>query len=468
MHSGHKFGGKMSQTAEKRQEELGTAPVTGLMLRMAIPGIIAQLINILYSIVDRVYIGHIHDVGTAALTGVGLTFPIITFVSAFAMIVGAGGAPLAAIALGKKDRKQAERILGTGVFLLIAFAICIMAVFYIWKQPFLRMFGASDVTLPYADAYLCIYLVGTIPVMLYLGLNQYIIAQGKALTAMLSVGIGAVLNLILDPLFIFVFHMGVRGAAVATVISQSASAVWVVRTLVNRNASLTLRRENIRPVASVIKEIVSLGISPFIMTSTESLISIVINHGLSVYGGDLYVGSFTIIQSIMQIISAPVNGFTQGVQPIISYNYGAGNIARVRSTYRRMIVCTFLFVCLMTVSVMVFPQQYASVFSTQKELIELVGKVMPVFMCGMLVFGIQNGIQPTFVALGQAKISLFIAVLRKIILLIPLAIIYPHFWGVMGVYNSEPVSDILSATTASILFLLYIPKILDRRAQEGE
>ena len=262
--------------------------------------------------------------------------------------------------------------------------------------------------------------------------------------------------------------MGVRGAAVATVISQSASAVWVVRTLVNRNASLTLRTENIRPVASVIKEIVSLGISPFIMTSTESLISIVINHGLSVYGGDLYVGSFTIIQSIMQMISAPVNGFTQGVQPIISYNYGAGNIARVRSTYRRMIVCTFLFVCLMTVSVMVFPQQYASVFSTQKELIELVGKVMPVFMCGMLVFGLQNGIQPTFVALGQAKISLFIAVLRKIILLIPLAIIFPHFWGVMGVYYSEPVSDILSATTASILFLLYIPKILDRRAQEGE
>lgn len=450
----------MTNQAAGAQTELGTAPITKLMMKMAVPGIIAQLINILYSIVDRIYIGHIHGVGTAALTGVGLTFPVITFISAFAMIVGAGGAPLAAISLGKRDRKQAEWILGTGVFLLFCFATAIMVCFYIWKIPFLRMFGASDSTIVYADAYLSLYLIGTLPVMLYLGLNQYIIAQGKSLTAMLSVGIGAVLNLLLDPLFIFVFDLGVRGAAIATVISQTASAIWVIHTLLDKSATLTLRREEIRPLGKEIKEIVALGVSPFIMTSTESLISIVINHGLSAYGGDLYVGSFTIIQSIMQMISAPVSGFTQGIQPIISYNYGAGNIKRVRSTYRRMIFITFLFVNLATASVMAFPQIFASIFTSQTDLIELVGEVMPVFMIGMLVFGLQNGIQPTFVALGQAKISLFIAILRKIILLIPLAIIFPHFWGVMGVYYSEPVSDIISATTAAVLFLVNIKKIL--------
>ena len=275
--------------------------------------------------------------------------------------------------------------------------------------------------------------------MLYLGLNQYIIAQGKSLTAMLSVGIGAVLNLILDPVFIFVFDMNVKGAAIATIISQSASALWVVSTLIKKDTSMTLRKGLIRPSLEEIKQIVALGVSPFIMASTESLISIVINRGLQNYGGDIYVGSFTIIQSIMQMISAPVSGFTQGVQPIISYNYGADNYRRVRQTYRRMIGITFGFV------------------------ISLVARVIPVFMAGMLVFGLQNGIQPTFVALGQAKISLFIAVLRKIILLIPLAIIFPHLFGVWGVYYAEPVSDILSAATASTLFLININKILKKK-----
>lgn len=447
-------------SAENKQAELGYKPITGLMVRMAVPGIIAQLINILYSIIDRIYIGHIPGVGANALTGVGLTFPIITFVSAFAMIVGAGGAPLAAIALGKKDRGEAEKILGTGVFLLICFAVGIMTVFYIWKRPLLRMFGASDATIGYADTYISIYLVGTISVLLYMGLNQYIIAQGKSVTAMLSVGIGAVLNLILDPVFIFVFHMDVRGAAIATVISQTASALWVVRTLTNKNASLTLRVSLIRPFKKEVADIVALGVSPFIMASTESLISIVINRGLSTYGGDLYVGSFTIIQSIMQMISAPVQGFTQGVQPIISYNYGAGNYGRVRGTYRRMIGTTFAFVSLATLCTILFPTVFAGMFTNEQPLIDLVGRVMPVFMLGMLVFGLQNGIQPTFVALGQAKISLFIAVLRKIILLIPLAIILPHRFGVMGVYYAEPISDVLSAATATTLFLLNINRIL--------
>jgi putative MATE family efflux protein len=455
----------MDTKSENKQAALGTAPITGLMIKMAVPGIIAQLINILYSIIDRIYIGHINGVGASALTGVGLTFPIITLVSAFAMIVGAGGAPLASIALGKKDREQAEKILGTGVFLLICFAIGIMIIFYIWKKPLLRAFGASDATIGYANTYISIYLIGTISVLLYMGLNQYIIAQGKSITAMLSVGIGAVLNLVLDPIFIFVFNLGVAGAALATIISQTASALWVLKTLTDKKASLTLRANMIRPRKREIGKIISLGISPFIMSSTESLISIVINRGLSTYGGDLYVGSFTIIQSIMQMISAPVQGFTQGVSPIISYNYGAGNYDRVRSTYRRMIAITFIFVHMWTWCTILYPELFASIFTNEEPLINIVGEVMPIFMLGMLVFGLQNGIQPTFVALGQAKISLFIAVLRKIILLIPLALILPNFFGVMGVYYSEPISDTLSALTASTLFLINIPKILNSKEE---
>lgn len=449
-----------------KQSELGTAPINGLMLKMAVPGIIAQLINILYNIIDRIYIGHISGVGANALTGVGLTFPIITLVSAFAMIVGAGGAPLASIELGKKNREGAERILGTGVFLLICFAVGIMVVFYIWKKSLLYMFGASENTIGYANTYISIYLIGTISVLMYMGLNQYIIAQGKSVTAMLSVGIGAVLNLVLDPIFIFKFNLGVAGAAVATVISQTASALWVLKTLTNKTATLTLRPNMIRPQKREMGKIISLGISPFIMSSTESLISIVINKGLSTYGGDLYVGSFTIIQSITQMVSAPVQGFTQGVSPIISYNYGAGNYDRVRSTYRRMIGITFIFVHLWTWCTILYPKLFASLFTNEQPLINIVGEVMPIFMLGMLVFGLQNGIQPTFVALGQAKLSLFIAVLRKIILLIPLALILPHFFGVMGVYYAEPISDTLSALTATTLFLINIPKILKMDKRE--
>ncbi len=448
--------------SESRQSDLGKLPINGLMVKMAIPSIVAQLINILYSIIDRIYIGHIKGVGASALTGVGLTFPVIMFISAFSMIVGAGGSPLASIELGKGDRKKAEEILGCGVFLLLSFAVVLMAFFYIFKRPLLFLFGASEVTITYSDMYLTIYLVGTIAVMLYMGLNSFIIAQGKSITAMFSVGIGAVLNLILDPIFIFVCNMGVRGAAVATIISQTASAVWVLYTLLNKEASLTLRKEYIRPNKRVLQSILGLGSAPFIMSSTESLISIVINHGLSTYGGDMYVASFTIIQSIVQMISAPVQGFTQGVQPIISYNYGAGKYSRVRSTYRRMISITFLFVFTFSFIVRRMPETFAAIFTKDVELISLVGEVLPIFIFGMLVFGLQNGIQPTFVALGQAKISLFIAILRKIILLIPLAIIFPHFWGVMGIYYAEPVSDILSALTASTLFLLVIPRIVPR------
>lgn len=445
----------------KAQNKLGTEKLTRLMIQMAVPGMVAQMINILYSVVDRIYIGHIPGVGATALTGIGLTFPVITLVAAFAQIVGAGGAPLAAIELGKECKEKAEIILGTGVTMLLTFTAMLMTLLFLFKKPLLLAFGASENTLPYANSYLSIYLLGTISVLMYLGLNQYIIAQGKSVTAMLSVGIGAVCNLILDPVFIFLLGMGVRGAAIATVISQTCSALWVLRTLTNPKADLSIKVRYLRFSKTTAGKITALGISPFIMASTESLIGIVINHGMSVYGGDLYVGAYTIIQSLNQMIYAPVGGFTQGIAPIISFNYGAGNKKRVRQTYRRMIAMSGSFVFLAFLTLILFPQVFVGMFTTDQELIQLTAKVLRVFFLGMLVFGLQNGIQPTFVALGQAKISLFIACLRKVILLIPLALILPHFFGVRGVYWAEPISDCISVLTATTLFVLNINKILE-------
>lgn len=446
------------ETADNRI--MGTERIPSLMLRMAIPSIIAQVINILYNIVDRIYIGHISGVGAAALTGVGLTFPIITLISAFSAFVGSGGAPLASIWMGKNDKKHAEKILGTGVFMLLSFSVILMAVFLIFQRPLLYAFGASDATIGYAMEYLTIYLLGTVFVEIALGLNPFIIAQGRSTTAMMSIVIGAVINIVLDPIFIFAFHMGVKGAAIATVISQAVSAAWNVKALIDKKAVLKIVPACIRPDLRVIGQIFSLGISPFIMRSTESLISIVLNHQLQKFGGDLYVGSLTIMQSVMQLFSAPLSGYTQGVQPIVSYNFGAGKFDRVKTTYRYMIFGSFLISFVTAASAMLFPEFYAMMFTNEGELVALTGKVMPVFMAGMLIFGLQNGIQPTFLGLGQAKISLFIALLRKVILLVPLALIFPNFFGVMGVYYAEPAADITSAVIASILFLCNIKKIL--------
>ncbi len=439
---------------------MGTEKIPSLMIRMAIPSVIAQVINILYNIVDRIYIGHISGVGAAALTGVGLTFPIITLISAFSAFVGSGGAPLASIWMGKNDKKHAEKILGTGVFMLLCFSLILMAVFLIFQRPLLYAFGASDATIGYAMEYLTIYLIGTVFVEIALGLNPFIIAQGRSGTAMMSIVIGAVINIVLDPIFIFGFHMGVKGAAIATVISQAVSAAWNVKALMDKKAVLKIVPACIRPDLRVIGQIFSLGISPFIMRSTESLISIVLNHQLQKFGGDLYVGSLTIMQSVMQLFSAPLSGYTQGVQPIVSYNFGAGKFDRVRTTYRYMIFGSFLISFVTAASAMIFPEFYAMMFTNEGNLVALTGKVMPVFMAGMLIFGLQNGIQPTFLGLGQAKISLFIALLRKVILLVPLALIFPNFFGVMGVYYAEPVADMTSAVIASILFLCNIRKIL--------
>lgn len=445
-----------------KEERMGNASLPGLVLAMSVPSIIAQVINVLYNIVDRIYIGHIQGVGSAALTGVGLTFPIAVLISAFSAFSSAGGAPLSAIWLGKGDREHAQKILGSSLWLLLVFAVVLMGVFYLFHRPFLFAFGASNDTIVYAASYLKIYLAGTLFVQLSLGLNTFIIVQGHSKTAMLSIMIGAVVNIILDPIFIFAFGWGVRGAAAATVISQGISAFWNLKFLLGNRSTLRIKSSLIRFDKKIIKDILALGISPFIMRSTECLISIVMNRQLQVYGNDLYVGSMTIMQSVMQFFAAPLAGFTQGVQPIISYNFGAGKFQRVKKLYWIMIGASFVYGFVSNGLAVLFPEFCAGCFTTDAEMIGLVGKVLPVFFAGMLVFGIQQGIQPTFLALGQAKISLFIALLRKVILLVPLAIIFPLFWGVQGVYYAEPVSDIISASVATVLFLTNINRILSK------
>lgn len=447
-----------------KEERMGTENIGKLIISMAVPSIVAQLINILYSIVDRIYIGHIEGVGMEALTGVGVTFPIITLISAFSAFVGAGGAPLAAIWLGKGDKQKAEKILGNGVTMLMVFTILLMLFFYSFERPLLYLFGASDATIGYASDYISIYLAGTIFVELALGLNAFIISQGQSRCAMIAVLLGAVANIVLDPVLIFGLGMGVKGAAIATVLSQALSAAWTVGFLVSKKSSISIKLKAMKPELSIIGRTMALGVSPFIMRATESLISIVMNSGLQRYGGDVYVGSLTIMQSVMQMYSAPLGGFTQGVQPIISYNFGAGKFERVKKLYRTMITSCSLFAAAATALVMIFPGFFAGMFTNDAELIALVEQVMPIFMCGMLIFGLQQGIQPTFLALGQAKISLFIAVLRKIILLVPLALVLPLKFGVMGVYYAEPISDVISAITATVLFLLNINKIVSKES----
>ncbi len=444
-----------------------SAPIPSLIFKLAIPAVMAQAINILYNIIDRVYIGHIPEIGEMALTGVGVTFPIILLISAFSQLIGAGGAPLAAIALGNGNRKQAEKMLSTGFFTLIFIAIALTVLFQIIKHPVLMAFGAGEETVGYAEDYLSIYLLGTIFVQMALGMNPFITCQGRSGTAMLSVLIGAVINLILDPVFIFLFGMGVRGAAVATVISQAVSTVWVIGFLSSAKSSIRLSLLHPQIQLPLLGKIVALGVSPFIMQFTECLINIVFNSQLKRHGGDLYVGSMTIMQSVMQILFVLTAGLNQGVQPIISYNYGAGQFDRVKKAYRINFALSVSIMLVLTCFVIVCPGLFARLFTDEPELIKIVTKYLPVFVCGMTIFGIQNAAQCAFVGLGQAKISLFLACLRKVFLLIPLAWLLPNFLGVSGVYIAEPISDVLSASTAGILFLFNINKILDKRKRTG-
>ncbi|BBF43229.1 multi antimicrobial extrusion protein (Na(+)/drug antiporter), MATE family of MDR efflux pumps [Lachnospiraceae bacterium KM106-2] len=446
----------------QKDERLGSAPIRTLVFQLALPAVIAQFVNVLYNIVDRMYIGHIPKVGSLALTGLGICFPILMLISAFSSFVGSGGAPLASIQLGKGNRKEAEKILGNGVTILVFFSITLTILFMVFKQPILYAFGASENTILYANQYLSIYLWGTIFVQAAVGLNMFITCQGQARVAMFSVLIGAIINIVLDPIFIFGFDMGVRGAAIATVISQACSAIWVVQFLLSKKSGLRIRKENLRINRKIVVSIAALGISPFVMQATESLINIVFNSGAQQYGGDLYVGSITILQSVMQLFVVPTQGITMGTQPIISYNYGAGNQERVKETFHYTLRITFLVTCICTGLAIIMPEMFAHLFTSKPELIKLVGKVMPIFMGGVWMFGVQMACQSAFMAMGQAKISLFLALLRKVILLVPLALILPRFMGVMGIYYAEPIADILAAATTGTLFALNFKKILNQ------
>ncbi len=447
---------------ESREKRLGTAPLGKLIFQLALPGILAQLINVLYNMVDRMYIGHMPETGATALTGLGVCLPIIVLISAFSAFAGMGGAPLAAIQLGKGDKNKAEKILGNAATMLIACSIVLTIVFGVFKEPILYAFGASTETIGFALDYINIYLVGTISVQLALGLNTYISCQGNAKIAMFSVLIGAVLNIVLDPIFIFGLGMGVKGAALATIISQTVSAIWVVRFLLSKKSVIRIKWENMKPDWKIIGMVCALGISPFVMQSTEALVTIVLNSGLQKYGGDLYVGSLTILQSVMQLTIVPVNGMTQGVQPVISYNYGAGNFDRVKKTFKIVLIADLavtIVACLLTQFI---PGVFAAAFTDEAPLIALVEEVMPIFFAGIWIFGVQMACQSTFMGMGQAKVSLFLALLRKIILLIPLALILPKFFDVQGIYYAEPVADIVAALTTGVVFLRMSKKLLKK------
>ncbi|KKB54107.1 MATE family efflux transporter [Parabacteroides gordonii] len=443
------------------EERLGTDRMLPLVFKMALPAVVAQLVNLLYNIVDRIYIGHIPGIGTLALAGIGVAGSIIILISAFSAIVAGGGAPLAAIALGQGNRQHAGRILGNGFVLLLLFTVLTSALAYIFMKPILLFTGASEQTLGYATDYLSIYLIGTLFVEVSVGLNTFINTQGRPGIAMWSVVIGAVLNILLDPLFIFVFDMGVKGAALATIISQAATALWVLLFLTSSRASLRLETRYMKPDRKVIGAILALGASPFIMASTESLVGFVLNGTLKTFG-DIYVSALTVMQSAMLFVSVPLTGFALGFVPIVSYNYGHGNRERVKECFKIAMTVMFLFNFALMLFMILFPSVIASAFTADEELIGTVKEVMPVFLAGMTIFGLQRACQNMFVALGQAKISIFIALLRKVLLLIPLALILPRFMGMIGVYSAEAISDATAAICCTIIFAIQFPKILNK------
>ncbi len=441
------------------EERLGTERMLPLVFKMALPAVAAQLVNLLYNIVDRIYIGHIPGIGTDALAGVGVTTSLIILISSFSAIVGGGGAPLAAIALGQGDRLRAGKVVGNGFTLLILFTLFTSLIAYAFMKPILLFTGASENTLPYAVDYLSVYLLGTLFVEIATGLNGFINAQGRPAIAMCSVLIGAVLNIVLDPVFIFGFGMGVKGAALATVLSQACSAAWVLAFLFSRRASLPLEKRHMKPDRRVVLAVLSLGASPFIMASTESLVGFVLNGSLKEFG-DIYVSALTILQSAMQFASVPLAGFAQGFVPIVSYNYGHGDKQRVKDCFRIVLITMFSFNLLLMLLMIIFPSAVASAFTSDARLIDTVRWTMPLFLGGMTIFGLQRACQNMFVALGQARISIFIALLRKVILLIPLALVLPRFMGVAGVYAAEAISDATAAVCCTLLFFWRFPKIL--------
>lgn len=447
---------------QKLNEKLGKEPIGRLIVKLSTPAIIAQIVNVLYNIIDRIFLGHLENIGTLALTGIGVTFPLIVGISSFSAFSGYAGAPLSSIELGRKDFKKAEKILGNSVFLTLFFSFTIPVIIYIFREKLLLNFGASETIMPYSLDYLNIYLFGTVFVLLALGLNPFISGQGFAKEAMLSILIGAVLNIILDYVFIFKFFMGIKGAAIATVISQAISACWIVYFLTSNKSFLKIRLKNLIPDKKIIKSILFLGTSSFTMQITESMLGVTLNKNLQIYGGDLYVGAMAISQSIMQLISIPIRGFTYGSQPIISYNYGAKNKSRVLKATKIIVGYSTSILFLATLFIMKFPILVSSIFTQDMSLLNLLDKTLPIFIGGMLIFGVQSSGQPVFLGIGLAKTSIFLALFRKILLLIPLAIILPKYIGVMGVFYAELISDVLSACATIFIFLFVFRKILDK------
>ena len=444
---------------------LATESIRKLLFRLSVPTIAAQLINMLYNIVDRVYIGHIPGTGALALTGVGVCMPIIIIVSAFAALIASGGAPRASICLGRHDHDTAETILGNCFVAQIVISVVLTAVLLIWNRPILLAFGASENTIGYAVDYMNIYAVGTIFVQLTLGMNAFITAQGYAKTGMLSVVIGAVCNIILDPIFIFAMNMGVQGAALATVISQAASCAWTLLFLTSSRTTLHLHKKGMAFRPKVLFPCLALGCAAFIMQASESVISVCFNSSLLRYGGDLAVGAMTILTSAMQFAMLPLQGLGQGAQPIISYNYGAKNADRVKSAFRLLLICSLCYAFVLWALVMLFPQMFAAVFTTDAQLIDFAARALRVYLAAMVLFGIQVACQMTFTAIGSAPSSICIAVVRKFVLLIPLIYLLPHLFpgsAVMAVYMAEPIADALAVTFTSILFLIQFKKILKR------
>ena len=447
-----------------KKPDLGTAPIGRLLFQLAVPTVVAQLINMLYNIVDRIYIGHIPEVGSLALTGVGVCMPIIMVVSAFAALAGGGGAPRASIFMGKGQNEQAEKTLGGCFSLLVLLAVVLTGVLLIWSDDLLMAFGASENTIGYAVDYMKIYALGTIFVQLTLGMNAFITAQGFAKQGMLSVVIGAVCNIALDPLFIFAFGMGVRGAALATILSQAASCTWVLLFLTGKTTILKLKVKNFNLKPSVVLPCVALGAAGFIMQSTESVISVCFNSSLLKYGGDMAVGAMTILTSVMQFAMLPMSGLGQGAQPIMSFNYGAGNADRVKGAYKLLLFVSLGYSLVIWGAIMLVPQVFAGIFTPDAALLDFTAKALRIYCAGLGIFGIQIACQMAFVSLGNALCSMTVAIMRKFVLLLPLIYLMPTLMEdkTMAVYTAEPVADVLAVAFTAILFFFVFRKAMKK------
>lgn len=441
---------------------LGTAPIGKLLFKLSVPTIAAQLINMLYNIVDRIFIGHMKDVGDLALTGVGVCMPLIMIVSAFAAFISAGGAPRASIFMGRGDNASAEKTMGTCFSLQIIVSALLTAVLLIFHRDMLLAFGASENTIDFACDYMKIYAVGTVFVQLTLGMSAYITAQGFAKAGMLTVTIGAVCNIVLDPIFIYALNMGVAGAALATVISQGISCAWVVYFLTGKRTVLKLKKGTLKIDLKLALPCLALGLAPFIMQSSESVIFVCFNSSLLKYGGDIAVGAMTILTSVMQFAMLPLQGLAQGAQPILSYNFGAQNAGRVKNVFKLLLISSLIYSFTLWGFIMLFPRIFAGIFTPDAALLDFTRNALRVY-CGVLcLFGIQIACQMTFVSLGNAKSSIIVAVMRKFILLLPLIYIMPQIMSdkTMAVYAAEPAADILAVTFTAVLFTFQFKKAL--------